>query len=82
MIRDTFEDLLFHPESENLKTTVLPSPEQLKRRILISTKPPKDHHIIPKITNNMKSNKPNDSDGYNTVSQKTALSTTGQFDFE
>jgi phosphatidylinositol phospholipase C delta len=41
MITQTFEDMLFHPESEGLK--VVPSPEELMYRIIISTKPPKEY---------------------------------------
>ncbi|OUZ99098.1 C2 calcium-dependent membrane targeting [Macleaya cordata] len=38
MLTQTFEDMLFFPESECLEE--FPSPEALKHRILISTKPP------------------------------------------
>lgn len=41
MITQTFGDMLFSPECENLK--VFPSPEELKYRIIISTKPPKEY---------------------------------------
>ncbi|XP_076933057.1 phosphoinositide phospholipase C 4-like [Bidens hawaiensis] len=41
MITETFGSMLFSPESENLEE--LPSPENLKYRILISTKPPKEY---------------------------------------
>ncbi|XP_076938803.1 phosphoinositide phospholipase C 4-like [Bidens hawaiensis] len=41
MITETFGSMLFSPESENLEE--LPSPEHLKYRILISTKPPKEY---------------------------------------
>ena len=40
MITQTFGNLLYYPESENLKE--FPSPEELKHKILISTKPPKE----------------------------------------
>lgn len=40
MITDTFGQMLFSPESEDLEE--LPTPENLKYRILISTKPPKE----------------------------------------
>ncbi|KAH7549884.1 hypothetical protein JRO89_XS13G0099100 [Xanthoceras sorbifolium] len=40
MIIQTFADMLYYSESECLKE--LPSPEELKYRIIISTKPPKD----------------------------------------
>nr|GMD25284.1 phosphoinositide phospholipase C 4-like [Ipomoea batatas] len=41
MITNTFGDMLFVPESECLKE--FPSPEELKHRIVISTKPPKEY---------------------------------------
>ncbi|KAI5321708.1 hypothetical protein L3X38_030779 [Prunus dulcis] len=41
MLIETFEDMLFYPESEFLKE--FPSPEQLKYRIIISTKPPREY---------------------------------------
>lgn len=41
MITQTFEDMLFCPNDENL--TNVPSPEELKYRIMISTKPPKEY---------------------------------------
>ncbi|XP_028784564.1 phosphoinositide phospholipase C 4 [Neltuma alba] len=41
MITETFGDMLFRPESENFKA--FPSPEELKHRIIISTKPPKEY---------------------------------------
>ncbi|KAI7741213.1 hypothetical protein M8C21_031394 [Ambrosia artemisiifolia] len=41
MITETFGPVLFSPESENIEE--LPSPEDLKYRILISTKPPKEY---------------------------------------
>ncbi|XP_076928675.1 phosphoinositide phospholipase C 4-like [Bidens hawaiensis] len=41
MITETFGSMLFSPESENIEE--LPSPEDLKYRILISTKPPKEY---------------------------------------
>ncbi|PIN03371.1 Phosphoinositide-specific phospholipase C [Handroanthus impetiginosus] len=41
MITQTFGDILFSPGSECLKE--FPSPESLKRRIIISTKPPKEY---------------------------------------
>ncbi|KAF5470442.1 hypothetical protein F2P56_010956 [Juglans regia] len=40
LITQTFEDMLFYPESECLKE--LHSPEELKYRFIISTKPPKE----------------------------------------
>lgn len=41
MVTQTFGDILFSPGSESLKE--FPSPESLKRRIIISTKPPKEY---------------------------------------
>ncbi|KAI3694659.1 hypothetical protein L1987_77627 [Smallanthus sonchifolius] len=41
MVTETFGPMLFHPESENLEE--LATPEDLKHRILISTKPPKEY---------------------------------------
>ncbi|KAI7735394.1 hypothetical protein M8C21_008334 [Ambrosia artemisiifolia] len=40
MVTETFGSMLFSPESENLEE--LPAPENLKHKILISTKPPKE----------------------------------------
>ncbi|XP_077217409.1 phosphoinositide phospholipase C 2-like isoform X2 [Tasmannia lanceolata] len=40
MVHETFGDILFYPESDCLQE--FPSPEQLKHRIIISTKPPKE----------------------------------------
>ncbi|KAK7281147.1 hypothetical protein RIF29_08873 [Crotalaria pallida] len=41
MVTETYGDILFCPGSENLKE--FPSPESLKKRIVISTKPPKEY---------------------------------------
>lgn len=41
MITQTFGDILYTPGSECLKE--FPSPESLKKRIIISTKPPKEY---------------------------------------
>ncbi|XP_072996119.1 phosphoinositide phospholipase C 6-like isoform X1 [Typha latifolia] len=41
MITQTFGDMLYHPDSDTLKE--FPSPEALKNRIIISTKPPKEY---------------------------------------
>ncbi|KAI4306830.1 hypothetical protein L6164_030075 [Bauhinia variegata] len=41
MVTKTFGDVLYSPGSEGLKE--FPSPESLKRRIIISTKPPKEY---------------------------------------
>lgn len=41
MVTQTFGDILFCPGSECLKE--FPSPESMKKRIIISTKPPKEY---------------------------------------
>lgn len=41
MVTQTFGDLLFCPETECLDK--FPSPEDLKYRIIVSTKPPKEY---------------------------------------
>lgn len=41
MITETFGDMLYIPETDSPKE--FPSPESLKRRIIISTKPPKEY---------------------------------------
>lgn len=41
MLTQTFEDSLFYPQSKCLAE--FPSPESLKHRIIISTKPPKEY---------------------------------------
>lgn len=41
MLSQVFGKMLFYPESECLKE--VPSPEELKHRIIISTKPPKEY---------------------------------------
>ncbi|KAK8485274.1 hypothetical protein V6N11_070877 [Hibiscus sabdariffa] len=41
MINQTFESMLYHPDTDFL--TEFPSPESLKYRIMISTKPPKEY---------------------------------------
>lgn len=41
MVTQTFGKMLFRPESECLKE--FPAPEDLKYRILVSTKPPKEY---------------------------------------
>lgn len=40
MITETFGDMLYYPQTECLAE--FPSPESLKHRIIISTKPPKE----------------------------------------
>ncbi|KAE8729432.1 hypothetical protein F3Y22_tig00003715pilonHSYRG00143 [Hibiscus syriacus] len=41
MVIDTFGETLYRTETENIEK--FPSPESLKKRILISTKPPKEY---------------------------------------
>ncbi|XP_042391773.1 phosphoinositide phospholipase C 6-like [Zingiber officinale] len=41
MVVETFGDMLYYPESES--SNEFPSPEALKERIIISTKPPKEY---------------------------------------
>ncbi|KAJ6837715.1 phosphoinositide phospholipase C 4-like [Iris pallida] len=41
MVTETFGDMLYYPDSDNLEE--FPSPEFLKKRILLSTKPPKEY---------------------------------------
>uniref|UniRef100_A0A7N0UAN5 Phosphoinositide phospholipase C n=1 Tax=Kalanchoe fedtschenkoi TaxID=63787 RepID=A0A7N0UAN5_KALFE len=48
MVTKTFDDILFAPGSECLKE--FPSPESLKRRIIISTKPPKEYLQAKEVT--------------------------------
>ncbi|CAI0443637.1 unnamed protein product [Linum tenue] len=50
MVTQTFGDILFCPDSDCLKE--FPSPESLKKRIIISTKPPKEYMsaAVPKDT--------------------------------
>ncbi|KAJ0978254.1 hypothetical protein J5N97_013728 [Dioscorea zingiberensis] len=41
MVTQTFGDMLYYPDTETLEE--FPSPESLKRRIILSTKPPKEY---------------------------------------
>lgn len=41
MVNQTFGDMLFCPGSDQLNE--FPSPESLKKRVMISTKPPREH---------------------------------------
>ncbi|GFY82370.1 phospholipase C 2 [Actinidia rufa] len=61
MVTQTFGDILFYPESEHL--VEFPSPESLKRRIIISTKPPKEYLESKSITK--------DDNGSNKVNNST-----------
>jgi phosphatidylinositol phospholipase C delta len=50
MLTQTFGDVLFSPGEEYLKE--FPSPEFLKKRIIISTKPPKEYLEAKEIKEN------------------------------
>lgn len=41
MVTKAFGDILYYPKSESLKE--FPCPENLKKRIILSTKPPKEY---------------------------------------
>lgn len=41
MLNQTFGEMIFAPETESLSE--FPSPESLKNRVLVSTKPPKEY---------------------------------------
>lgn len=41
MVAQTFGDMLYYPEKDSLKE--FPSPDSLKNKIIISTKPPKEY---------------------------------------
>ncbi|XVF05321.1 hypothetical protein REPUB_Repub05bG0162300 [Reevesia pubescens] len=43
MVMETFEEMLYHNKTENLEQ--FPSPESLKKKVLISTKPPKEYQL-------------------------------------
>lgn len=61
MITETFGDMLYCPECECLEE--LPSPEELKHRIIISTKPPKEYLKAENVKSKRnKSQKDKDSD--------------------
>jgi len=49
MLVDTFGDLLFYPENSH-QMREFPSPERLKKKILISTKPPDSYESQDKRT--------------------------------
>ncbi|PKI39560.1 hypothetical protein CRG98_040030 [Punica granatum] len=48
MVTQTFGDVLFTPDADCLKE--FPSPESLKRRVIISTKPPKEYLEAKEVT--------------------------------
>ncbi|GMI92216.1 phosphatidylinositol-specific phospholipase C4 [Hibiscus trionum] len=59
MVMQTFGNMLFYPESDCVKE--FPSPEELKHRIIISTKPPKEY-LEDKSLSNRRSNSQKDKD--------------------
>lgn len=63
MVDETFGEMLFCPESECLKE--FPSPEELKYRVVISTKPPNEYVKIKsrnEVRNNSRKQKDSDED--------------------
>lgn len=46
MVTKTFGDMLYRPETDQLRE--FPSPESLKKKVMISTKPPKESKISSK----------------------------------
>lgn len=50
MVTETFGEALFCPSAECLKE--FPSPESMKKRFLISTKPPKEYLQTKKVEGN------------------------------
>ncbi|XP_008457371.1 phosphoinositide phospholipase C 4-like isoform X4 [Cucumis melo] len=63
-IKETFGDMLFFPEAEYLQE--FPSPEELKYRIVISTKPPKEYLRSKNVKgeNSFSDDETDDEDGY------------------
>lgn len=45
MVTKTFGDMLYRPETDQLRE--FPSPESLKKKVMISTKPPKEYLETP-----------------------------------
>ncbi|OMO90442.1 C2 calcium-dependent membrane targeting [Corchorus olitorius] len=64
MVTETFGNMLYYPESECVKE--FPSPEELKYKILISSKPPKEY-LEPEASNSVKE-KDSDEDVRGTIS--------------
>lgn len=69
-IKETFGDMLFFPEAEYLQE--FPSPEELKYRIIISTKPPKEYLKSKNVKgeNSFSDDETDDEDGVDTVCSK------------
>lgn len=52
MATKIFGQTLFYPEADCITLTEFPSPESLKNRVIISTKPPKEHFVSNRIKDN------------------------------
>ncbi|KAK0603865.1 hypothetical protein LWI29_009546 [Acer saccharum] len=76
MITQIFGDMLYYSESEGLKE--LPSPEELKYRIIISTKPPKEKLESKSI--NGRKHKRKDSNGEDVSKKEQSNLTSNQAD--
>ncbi|XP_021891783.1 phosphoinositide phospholipase C 4-like isoform X3 [Carica papaya] len=72
MLIQTFEGTLFYPESESLEE--FPSPEKLKHRIIISTKPPKEYLEAngKNKRSNLEKEKDSDDDAWGKEAEDTA----------
>ncbi|XP_022998188.1 phosphoinositide phospholipase C 4-like [Cucurbita maxima] len=73
-IKETFGDMLFFPEAEYLQE--FPSPEELKYRIIISTKPPKEYLRSKNVKgeNSSSEDETDDEDGVDTSESESSES--------
>ncbi|XP_050936333.1 phosphoinositide phospholipase C 4-like isoform X3 [Cucumis melo] len=73
-IKETFGDMLFFPEAEYLQE--FPSPEELKYRIVISTKPPKEYLRSKNVKgeNSFSDDETDDEDGVDTSESESSES--------
>ncbi|XP_072982936.1 phosphoinositide phospholipase C 2-like isoform X1 [Typha latifolia] len=66
MVTETFGDILYYPDSDSLQE--FPSPEALKKRILLSTKPPKEYleakSLEEKDVNSQNGKEPNEEEAW------------------
>ncbi|CAI9106980.1 OLC1v1006235C1 [Oldenlandia corymbosa var. corymbosa] len=62
MLTKTFGDMLFHPDPESNCLKEFPSPEELKYRVIISTKPPKEYLQAKTFDDKQSSQREKDSD--------------------
>lgn len=62
MVTQTFGDMLFSPGSECLKE--FPSPESLKRKVIISTKPPESKEVKDKETSSVQGKASEDEEAW------------------